>query len=136
MKNFQTTESQLKRLKHDYFVHNDIIVAFDFDNTVYDFHDAGLFLDDTINALQVSHRLGLSLFCFTANNNEQLVADKITEIFGKHHGIQINESRLDHLFGGRKPFYSILLDDRAGLGQALEVLKGLNAHVRQTLIHP
>ena len=35
-------DKSVKRLIKDYYTHNEnLIVAFDFDNTVYDFHKAG-----------------------------------------------------------------------------------------------
>jgi predicted HAD superfamily phosphohydrolase YqeG len=114
---YKTVERLIKEKQE----HGKLIIAFDFDNTIYDFHNAGL-ETETVRALLVeAHAQGHELYCFTANSDEDLVRAKVSEYLDID-DIAINESSLDHLFGTRKPFYNLLLDDRAGLFGACQAL--------------
>ena len=98
------------------------MIAVDFDNTIYDFHMSQLNLKPVIELVKRAHGLGLTIFCFTANIDHDLVRhvwDRDLDI----QDIAINENRLDNLFDSRKPFYSLLLDDRAGLKSAMQDLE-------------
>lgn len=70
-------EACKKRLLEEYKKYGELIVAFDYDNTIFDYH----------------------------NNGE----------------LQINQSSV--LPKSYKPYYNILLDDRAGLEESYEILK-------------
>jgi len=123
LNNYTNQNHVLERLKAEYLAHGNIIIAFDFDNTIYDCHKHDLDMESTICALKKAYKLGMDMFCFTANNDHDLVSDIISK---KLHipltAQKINVSSLDHMFQGRKPFFSILLDDRAGLDSALRTL--------------
>jgi hypothetical protein len=105
------------RLILEYKEHGNLIVAVDFDNTIYDYHQAGLELEATIDIVKATIAAGLEVFIFTANEDHELVRRHCTAIFGQP--LAINTNSLNHLFDSRKPFYSILLDDRAGLNSAI-----------------
>lgn len=133
LNNYTNSEAVLNRLKKEYSEHGKIIIAFDFDNTIYDYHDADLDLEATICALRKAYKLGMEMFCFTANSNHKLVTDVVQHLLGIPYQEQkINCSSLDHLFRGRKPFFSILLDDRAGLDSALRTLNQFLFFVEET----
>mgnify|MGYP006169749973 CR=1 FL=1 len=125
--NYEDHAHCFQRLLKEYKEHGKLVIAFDFDNTVYDFHKAGLNLKRARAAIIQAKSLGHEVYCFTANNDENFVKDfcKLTLGFIP----AINESSIDHLFGTRKPFYSLLLDDRAGLSSALNLLIQLNEHI-------
>ena len=68
--------------------------------------------------IELEHKV----FVFTANGDTKLVQDHCESIgLGR---LPVNEPpiALDGM-DSRKPFYSILLDDRAGLGEAVSVLR-------------
>lgn len=123
--NYTNQRKTLERLKREYLTHGSLVVAFDFDNTVFDFHSSGLDMESTVNELKRAHANGLDLFAFTANEDHVFVRNFVFENLGIE-DVPININHLDHLFASRKPFYSILLDDRAGLASAQETLKDLN----------
>ena len=103
--------------KHPY-----LVIAVDFDNTVYDYHKQGLDLEHIKRVVAQCHGLGHEVFAFTCNQDTDFVKD----FFEKEMNIpdiQINTNSLDHLYPGRKPFFNVLLDDRAGLHSALADLQ-------------
>ena len=127
--NFTNQDLVLERLKREWHEHGKLVIAYDLDNTIYDYHGKDLQMGATILALGVSHQLGNEVYCFTANNDHA---------FARGHSLKmlnfvpaINESSLDHLYESRKPFYSLLLDDRAGLDSALRTLNQINCYIRE-----
>jgi len=133
LNNYTNRDGVLNRLKREYLEHGKIIIAFDFDNTIYDYHNHDLDLEATICALRKAYKLGMELFCFTANSNHQLITDVVEHLLGiPYQDQKINCCSLDHLFKGRKPFYSILLDDRAGLDSTLRTLHQFMFFVEET----
>lgn len=108
---FLFTGNQVARLLEDYYKHNSLIVAFDFDNTIYDFHKKGYTFPLLVGIIKECISLGFEVFCFTANKDYEFVNKVLTEL-----GINcnINESSVE-LGSKSKPYFNILLDDRAGL---------------------
>jgi predicted HAD superfamily phosphohydrolase YqeG len=100
-----------------------IIVAYDFDNTVYDYHGAGHDYSEVIELIKRAHRLGCYLIVFTGNADEQLVRS-----FLKEKGIPYDTINEHAPFlpicmrRARKIYYNVLLDDAAGLGSAYAYL--------------
>lgn len=115
--NYTNELKAIVRLRDELEEHGKLIIAFDFDNTIYDYHGTGLELENTIELLKRAKDKGHELYCFTANVDHDLVRSHVEEVLGIKN-IAINESSIDHMFDSRKPFYSILLDDRAGLYSA------------------
>lgn len=112
----------IARLKEDYDTHGKLVMGFDFDNTIFDVHNKGGNYSDVINLLQQCKKLGFILCLYTAELREDWLKWKID--YCKHFGIEpdyVNESPL--LPGTKKPFFNILLDDRAGLKSAYLTLK-------------
>lgn len=109
----------VKRLVADYKKHNNLFVAFDFDNTVFDYFGTG----ETYPKLEVLLRFlkskGFKLILFTGNEGEKLQG---IVRYCKEHGYEpdfVNESPV---MKTTKPYYNILLDDRAGLNDAYQTL--------------
>lgn len=109
----------INRLVDDYSTHGKLVVAFDFDNTISDYHNIGYSFDRVINLLKACEN-NHHLVCFTANKDEEMVSSYIEKTIGIVN-FTINESPVDT--GGRKIYYNILLDDRAGLESAVYQLE-------------
>lgn len=112
----------IDRLVENWKLHNGIIIAFDFDNTVFDYYDMGYQYDKVIELLKECKSMGCTLILSTC-------CDEIKFAFMKskceEKGIEIdyiNESPPYIPFTGNKLYYNILLDDRAGLSAAYEIL--------------
>lgn len=107
------------RLIEEFEKHGKLVVAYDFDNTVYDYHKKGYTFDKVINLLRRAKTMGCYLIVFTCS-------DESRYDFIKNHLEEndipfdsINENCPDTNFtNSGKIYYNILLDDRAGLKQA------------------
>ncbi|WP_298751977.1 hypothetical protein [uncultured Arcobacter sp.] len=112
---FLTNSMCVERLLQDYQSHGNLVVAFDFDNTVYDYHHKGYKFDKLFEILRRCEQVDMTLVCYTANPDEKFISNYIRAIIGLKK-FKINESPVDT--GGKKIYYNILLDDRAGLYSA------------------
>ena len=105
------------RLVREWQAHDGIIIGVDFDDTIYDCHKKGFKFWNTVHLLQVAQSMGCTLCVWTANSNKQLVTD--------HWNLSVltinyyNESPIVLHEGQVKPYFNLLLDDRAGLASAL-----------------
>lgn len=119
---FIDEERCFSRLKDEYDRHKKLVVGFDFDNTIFDVHNNGGNYSDVISLLQRCKELGFILCLYTSESDKEHLAWKVH--YCEHFKINpdyINESPL--LPGTTKPFFNVLLDDRAGLGSAYRSLK-------------
>lgn len=115
----------LKRLHTEYEKYGKIIIAYDFDDTVYDFHKQGRVYSNVIELLKKCKEYAYFIV-YTASDE-----DRYPEIieYLKNNEIPfdtINEN-ISHLNipKGKKLYYNILLDDRAGLASSYKVLNNL-----------
>src|SRR5690606_2357736 len=99
-----------ERLQKDYLVHKSLFVAYDYDNTVFDYHNQGINYDSVIELLRVCKSLGFTLILFTGNEGEQLEVIK-KDLVAR--GIPFDLINENPLMKTRKPYYNVLLDDRA-----------------------
>ena len=117
-----STDRCVTRLLEQYALHNNLIVGYDFDDTVYDYHNHGYRYDKAISLLRKCTELGFTMVLYTAQETEEgiLNCDRVCESLDI--GIDyINRSPV--MPRSDKPFFNILLDDKAGLGQACEILE-------------
>lgn len=113
-----------QRLYREYETYSNLVVGFDFDNTIFDVHNNGGNYSEIISLLQQCKKLGFILCLYTSELREDRLKWKID--YCKHFRIEpnyVNESPL--LPGTKKPFFNILLDDRAGLESAYNNLKSV-----------
>lgn len=111
----------LNRLCQELDTHKKLVIGFDFDNTIFDVHNKGGDYSQIINVLQKCKELGWTLCLYTAELREDWLKWKVD--YCKHFGIEpdyVNESPL--IKGTKKPFFNLLLDDRAGLEEAYTLL--------------
>lgn len=116
-------ESCVRRLYGDYVKHNSLIVAFDFDNTIWDYHACGGDMQCVVDLLVECSDLGFTMILFTANEGEE----KLTycKAFCESQGIKVDYINESPIMATRKPYYNILLDDRAGLEEAYYTLSAV-----------
>mgnify|MGYP003525552653 FL=1 len=105
--------------------HNNLIIAVDFDDTIYDWKEKGYSCDyvlDLVKRCQV--KLNAKIILFTCRDNEYLdfavnycITNGVTL-----HGVNENP---DHPPTKSKPFYNILLDDKASLSETCSALEKL-----------
>lgn len=112
-------ENVIARLVTEWKQYNNLVIAYDYDNTVYDYHKKGETYDDVINLLRGCKEFGAHLVVFTACPDEQF--PEIREYLTTNNipFDAINESpKFVPVVGGKKIYFNILLDDRAGLSSA------------------
>lgn len=115
------TDRCKKRLLKEYKSYGNLIIAFDFDNTVFDYHNTGDDYSDIIELLKTCSEKNMILVLFTVTTNEEELRSKINYL--ENCGIYPNYINESPLFKGSvKPYYNLLLDDRAGLESAIEQL--------------
>ncbi len=112
--------SSFLRLLDEYKKYGSLVVAYDFDNTVYDFHKKGKTYWNVITLLQKLKQLNCICICFTANEDEELIKK-----YCKQYNIpldRLNENPDFFKSDSTKIYYNVLLDDRAGLQQVYQEL--------------
>lgn len=122
----------IDRLKEELKKYEFLIIGFDFDDTIYDYHKKGYSYDNVINLLKTSKELGFVLCLYTVEPDPNKLKWKIN--YCKELGIEpdyVNKSPV--MIGTSKPFFNILLDDRAGLHSACLELKGIIEYVMSEL---
>lgn len=116
-------QKALDRLLTEYKKYGSLTVAYDFDNTVYDYHNEGHDYSDVINLIRECKECGFYLIVFTGEENTNKV-----ETFLNENDIPfdaINENPPFFKSTSRKIYSNILLDDRAGLYSAYWQLKNV-----------
>lgn len=110
-----------KRLLAQYNLHGSLIIGFDFDDTIYDCRDEGSIYPKVITILQKCSELGFIMCLYTCREGICL-EECIPYCAQKNIRVDfINESPA--MKGTRKPYFNILLDDKAGLFCAYLALK-------------
>lgn len=120
---FLVDENVVTRLVKEWKEHGKLIIAYDFDNTVFDYHGVGHTYDHVINLLRRCNKVGAHFIVFTAKSDAEVPFMK--KYLQEHHipFDSINENLNFIPFDGRKIYYNILLDDRAGLSSAFATLE-------------
>lgn len=110
----------IHRLVEEYKQHKSLVVAYDFDNLVYDYHKKDHDYSDLIKLLVAAKSIGCYLIVFTAEEDTAKVQQ-----FLQTNRIPfdvINENPPFFKSKSRKIYFNILLDDRAGLSSAYNQL--------------
>lgn len=113
-------QEAVEKLVRQYQKHGTLYVAFDFDDTVKNYLD-GTPNQEVIDLLKWSYHVNCTLILFTCREGERL---KEAMNWCTLQGINFHYANCNPeiVIGGRKPYYNILLDDKAGLNEAVEVL--------------
>ena len=109
-----------ERLCAEWKRHGSIIIGVDFDDTIYDCHSKGFVFPYTISTIKRAQKLGAKLCVWTANANKDLVDSVWNKLELKYD--YYNESPIVLHDNQIKPYFNLLLDDRAGLESALHIL--------------
>jgi hypothetical protein len=129
MDEYLKPNASYERLLKEYRQYGSVVVAFDFDNTVYDFHHKGETYQQIIELLRELKELNCYLICFTANQDTTIIIDYL--IKNKIPYDSINENPPFFICDARKIYFNVLLDDRAGLMQTYQELKQLISTIKE-----
>jgi hydroxymethylpyrimidine pyrophosphatase-like HAD family hydrolase len=111
------------RLIAEYYKHKSLCIGFDFDGTVHDYHKKGATYHQVIKLLRDLKEIGCILICWTAYPTHDYVIKYLEENDIPFDGVNTDGIKLP--WETRKPFFSALLDDRAGLIQVFNELTEL-----------
>ena len=112
---YLNAENSFNRLLEEYNQHQSIVVAFDFYDTVYDFHKKGRFYNDVIELLKKLKSINCYWICWTGQHVLGFVSGYLKN----------NNIPPFHKSINKKIYANAYLDDRAGLKQVYDELKGL-----------
>lgn len=113
-------DASYKRLEEEYKKYQSLVIAFDFDNTVYDFHKKGNTYHRMIDLLKRLKLAGCYMICFTGNEDINFVIQYLRD--NNIPFDTINENPPFFNSTSRKIYFNALLDDRAGLLQVYQEL--------------
>lgn len=108
------------RLLNEYRQYKSLVIAYDLDNTLYDFHKKGETYFQVMLLLQDLKNAGCYMICFTANSDRQFVEKYLIDYDIPYDAI--NENPPFFKCDERKIYFNALLDDRAGLIQVYNEL--------------
>ena len=112
----------IKRLVNEWVTHKSLIIAYDYDNTVFDYHGIGYQFNDIISLLQECKKYGAKFIVFSCSPPDRYEEMTKYLIDNDIPWDTINQNIIELHGGQGKVFYNILLDDRAGLKSAYSVL--------------
>lgn len=121
------TNNSFNRILNEYLTHDSIVVAFDFDDTVYDFHQKGRTYLDVIQLLKDLKEINCYLICWTGQEDLQFASNYLID--NKIPFDAINENPPFRNSNSRKIYANVFLDDRAGLAQSYNELNMLLEHI-------
>ncbi len=125
---YLNTENSYNRLVEEYQKYKSIVVAFDFDDTVYDFHKKGRIYKNTIQLLKDLKSINCYLICWTGQQDLNFV-----KTYLQKNDIPfdtINENPPFYTATSKKIYANAYLDDRAGLIQVYNELNALVKHFK------
>lgn len=127
---FMDKFNAIKRLEDEYIAHGKIIIAYDFDDTIYDFHKKGRTYPKVMQLLRDMKEYAYFI-CFTCCGEEK---HEFIKQYLKDNKIpcdSINKNMPNLPFGNNcKVYYNILLDDRAGLESSYYYLNTLSKNIK------
>lgn len=117
----------LERLIYEYHNRSNIIIGVDFDDTIRDYQSRKV-IEPVVSIVKECKALGFVICLYTCREKEMLLealdyCDKWEIPYD-----YVNQSPV--LVRSRKPFFNILLDDRAGLNESLELLKNFINYIK------
>jgi len=107
------------RLYEEFKKHGKLIIGFDFDNTIYDYHKKGFTFHRITELWRRCNKQGHIIVIVTGNNDYDLIKEHLDRY--DLHFDYINYSPV--ATGTKKVYTNILLDDRAGLLSATQILR-------------
>jgi len=135
MKNFNIDpfthkEMVKKRWKNELEKYGKLIIAFDFDYTVHNYREEDNFAYDVVMQLLRDWRPYAHFVVFTASPEERYPYIKNYLEKNNIPYDKINEDILERNYT-RKIYYNVFLDDRAGLGETVEILTEILEEIKE-----
>ncbi|ADH03401.1 phosphoheptose isomerase [Bacillus phage W.Ph.] len=123
---FMIEENAVQRLLREWNAYGRIVVAYDFDNTVYDYHKEGHDYSEVIELIHQLHEEGAYLMVYTARPQTELY--KVRNYLDENRIPYDSVNKMPDFLPfteNKKLYYNILLDDRAGLLSSVNILRNV-----------
>jgi hypothetical protein len=123
---YLNTDNCVERLYKEYTKHRRLVLAVDFDDTLYPFHGTNYNCNKVIEIVKEAQAMGFYITIFTASRAERhpFIIEHTKSI-----GIvpdSINKNPIELPFGNEgKIYYNLFLCDRAGLAESFRILRKL-----------
>lgn len=127
---FTHKEMVKKRWKTELEKYGKLIIAFDFDYTVHNYREEDNFAYDVVMQLLRDWRPYAHFIVFTASPEERYPYIKNYLEKNNIPYDKINEDILERNYT-RKIYYNVFLDDRAGLGETVEILTEILEEIKE-----
>jgi len=117
-------DSSYNRLYEEYNKYGTLIIAVDFDDTLFDFHNKGGDYSQLHQLIRDLYKINCYIIVWTGNENISLIRDFMIENYIPYHSI--NENHV--IFKDKNPrkiYANVYLDDRGGLKQVYKELSKL-----------
>lgn len=118
-------EKYINKLFQAWVKHNNIIIVVDYDDTLVPYDPSNQDIcNDVVNTLKECQQYNAYIILYTCRAGERLASAEQT---CKELGLDIKEVNPTTPFMpeySNKPYCNIMLDDKAGLEEALKILKG------------
>ena len=126
---YLNNDNVYQRLEDEYKKYGKLIIAYDFDDTVYDFHTKGRDYEQVIQLLRRWKNYA-ELIVFTGNSSDKYA---FIEEYLMIHKIPYTSINGDSSVktNSRKIYYNALLDDRAGLSVIYNCLNKLMNKIQE-----
>jgi len=120
MDEFLKPNSSYLRLLKEYKKYGSLDIGVDFDGTIHDYHKTGASYEMVRQLIRDLYSIGCKIYIWTAYKDLSYVKHFCLENKIPQNGI--NEGGIPLPWESKKPFFSALLDDRAGLQQVYQEL--------------
>ncbi len=134
MDEFLKPNAAYERLMVEYKKYGSLIVAVDFDSTLYDFHGTGGSYELVRQLVRDLHAANCHIIIWTGNQNTEFVKSFLAENNIPYHGINEDSPEGIQYTNGnlpRKIYANVYIDDRGGLEQVYHDLKKLLYNVNK-----
>ena len=128
MDRYLKPNSAYERLWAEYQKYGSLIVAVDFDDTLYDFHGIGESYEQVRQLVRDLYAANCQIIIWTGNQNTEFVESFLAENNIPYHGINTDSvDGITYTNGNppRKLYANVYIDDRAGLEHVYNDLKQL-----------
>ena len=136
MDEFLISNSSYLRLYNEYIKYGSLTIGVDFDGTLYDYHKTGAKYEMVRQLVRDLSAINCKIVIWTSNQDLNFVSE-----FCKENNIPfsgINEGSIPLQWESKKPFFSALLDDRAGLYQVYQeldlLIKAIKKNANKTIL--
>lgn len=122
-------ENCYQRLLHDWLHYGSLIIAVDFDDTIYDFHKLGRSYADVINLLK-RWKPYAKIIIWTSHTEDEFPA---IQEYCDSIGLEIDGINTDAIpnVKGRKMYANVYVDDHAGLPSTYRMLYRLIENIEK-----